>query len=243
MCGRDKGCKATGGIGHGFSRIRATGCRRALMIPAVVGSQSPNCQGRVGALTRNPQNCVQRTHCPRYHDLRRDAYRLTNNVELETKSLHPRLNSLVAPTRHVILEVDLVAEVHLGGQRLEDEAALAPVRDREPRDRVRDRTPGQGGPRGRDRGSRWTVLDLPIKTAGPKERGVKRVLPVRRHDHLHLTRKTPRGSYAHSEAPERSKACCLPDGKDARSARGDRRSSKRTRETYGAVSAVIWVNP
>ena len=60
--------------------------------------------------------------------------------------------------RHIVLQIDLVAEVHLAGDGGEDETLLAAVRHRE--------------------------LDLPVESAGPQQRRVQRVGTVRRHDHL-----------------------------------------------------------
>mmetsp|Transcript_6733 Transcript_6733/g.27471 ORF Transcript_6733/g.27471 Transcript_6733/m.27471 type:complete len:295 (+) Transcript_6733:25-909(+) len=65
-------------------------------------------------------------------------------------------------TRHVILEVDLVAEVHLGGTHLEDQTLLAAVRRGE--------------------------LDLAVEAAWTQQRWVQRVGTVRRHNHLHIHR-------------------------------------------------------
>ncbi len=67
---------------------------------------------------------------------------------------------LVRP-RDVVLEIDLLAEVHLAGDGGEDEALLTPVRDRE--------------------------LDLAVEAPRPQQRRVQRVRPVRRHDHLKAT--------------------------------------------------------
>ena len=58
----------------------------------------------------------------------------------------------------VVLEVDLLREVHLGGDGGEDESLLTPVRQRE--------------------------LDLPVQTAGSKESRIEGVLTVGGHDHL-----------------------------------------------------------
>lgn len=59
---------------------------------------------------------------------------------------------------HVVLEVDLISEVHLGRARLVDEALLSPVGQRE--------------------------LDLSVEAARPQQRRVQRVCAVGRHDDL-----------------------------------------------------------
>jgi hypothetical protein len=59
---------------------------------------------------------------------------------------------------HTVLEVNFVAEVHLGRDRGEDQALLPPVWERE--------------------------LNLPVQTARPQQCGIERVSAVRRHDHL-----------------------------------------------------------
>mmetsp|Transcript_17095 Transcript_17095/g.24981 ORF Transcript_17095/g.24981 Transcript_17095/m.24981 type:complete len:211 (-) Transcript_17095:715-1347(-) len=60
---------------------------------------------------------------------------------------------------HVVLEVEVLTEVHLAGAGLEHQALLAPIRVRE--------------------------LDLPVQAPGAQQGGVQGVGAVGGHDHLH----------------------------------------------------------
>ena len=80
-----------------------------------------------------------------------------NRVHLLTNGVDIGAANLVRPT-NVVLAVDLVAHVHLGRDRREDEAFLSTI--------------GHG------------ELDFTIQTTGTKEGGVERVLTICRHDHL-----------------------------------------------------------
>ena len=60
--------------------------------------------------------------------------------------------------RDVVLEIDVIAEVHFVGDGAEDESLLTTIRKRE--------------------------LDLAVETARSKQRGIQRVGAVRRHDYL-----------------------------------------------------------
>mmetsp|Transcript_20563 Transcript_20563/g.48703 ORF Transcript_20563/g.48703 Transcript_20563/m.48703 type:complete len:342 (+) Transcript_20563:380-1405(+) len=64
--------------------------------------------------------------------------------------------------RDVVLEINVLPEVHLGGEHLEDEPLLAPPRLRE--------------------------LDLAVEAARPQQRRVERVGAVGAHDHLNVDR-------------------------------------------------------
>ena len=89
-----------------------------------------------------------------------------DNVPILPDSLHSGLLTDGVDVRsgdaigsgHVILQVDLLAQIHLSGDGGEDEALLAAV--------------GQG------------EFDLAVKAAGAEEGGVKGVLAVGGHDHL-----------------------------------------------------------
>mmetsp|Transcript_20115 Transcript_20115/g.41040 ORF Transcript_20115/g.41040 Transcript_20115/m.41040 type:complete len:302 (-) Transcript_20115:480-1385(-) len=89
-----------------------------------------------------------------------------NNVPVVAHRLHARLlhdamdlgaRNLLWP-RDVVLEVDVLRQVHLGSEHLEDEPLLAPARLRE--------------------------LDLAVEPTRPQQRWVERVGAVGAHDHL-----------------------------------------------------------